>query len=77
MTSAKIHIIYNGCQMRALDSSRLHNYFILNHQQIVTTPHEADYNILVTCGVIRKQVESSFSLIEGYQNYKGELIVLG
>lgn len=77
MTSAKIHIIYNGCQMRALDSSRLHNYFILNHQQIVTTPDEADYNILVTCGVIRKQVESSFSLVEGYQNYKGELIVLG
>jgi len=73
----KIYIIYNGCQMRSLDSTRLHNYFIYNNQKIVQSPDESDYNILVTCGVIRKQVDSSFQLIESFLKYKGELIVLG
>ncbi len=73
----KIYIIYNGCQMRSLDATRLHNYFIYNNQIIVDKPEDADFNILVTCGVIRKQVESSFQLIEDYLKYKGELIVMG
>ena len=63
--------------MRALDSTRLHNYFIVNNQLIVNTPELADYNIIVTCGVIRKQVNSSFVIIEDHLKYKGELIVLG
>lgn len=63
--------------MRALDSSRLHSYFTLNGQIITDTPADADCNIVVTCGVIRKQVDSSFDLVDSFRQYKGELIVLG
>lgn len=63
--------------MRSLDASRIHDYFLKNNQIIVDNPNQADYNIVITCGVIRKQVSSSFLLIEDYLKYKGELIVLG
>ncbi len=77
MSQNKIHIIYNGCQMRSLDAARLHNYFTLNNQLIVDNPDESDFNLVITCGVIRKQVNSSFVLIEDYLKYKGQLIVMG
>ena len=63
--------------MRSLDATRLHNYFTFNNQVVIDNPDDADYNIVITCGVIRKQVDSSFLMIEDYLKYKGELIVLG
>jgi len=63
--------------MRSLDATRLHDYFLRNEQTIVDKPDDADFNIVITCGVIKKQVTSSFLLIDDYLKYKGELIVLG
>ncbi|MDD3875536.1 MAG: radical SAM protein [Bacteroidales bacterium] len=77
MDTLKFYIIYNGCQLRSLDSTRLHNYIIYNNHTIVDKPDDADFNLVVTCGVIRKQVDSSFLLIEDFLKYRGELIVLG
>jgi MiaB/RimO family radical SAM methylthiotransferase len=74
----KVHITYNGCQMRGLDSSRLYNYFKLNNTNICDDPLTADYIIFVSCSVNERSINHSIDLINKFgKNNNSKLIVAG
>lgn len=74
---ADLFIFTNGCPRRALDVSRLMNYFRLNDCRIVGKPENADYIIFVSCSFKKRKEEECLWIIKLFGKYKGELIVGG
>lgn len=48
-----------GCEQRQLDAQRIINYLGANGHEQVISPREADYSVLVTCGVDKSAEKAS------------------
>lgn len=77
MKKKKVFIVHNCCQRRALDVSRLVNYFELNDCDILSDPEGSDYIIFVTCAFIKNKEEECIRVINKLSNYGGEFIIAG
>ena len=77
MGKKRVFIIHNGCQRRALDVSKLVNYFQLNNCAVTRLPQRADFIVFVTCGFIASKEDECFEMIRSLKECRGELIVAG
>lgn len=73
----KIFIESMGCSRRGLDAERIKNYFIANGCRMTSFAKQADYFVVVTCGLTKGFVETGIKQIAGLKKFKGELIVYG
>jgi len=70
------YIKYIGCERRGLDAERIKNYLIQNKLKRAGSPENADYLLVITCGVGESE-NASIKIISDFQKYKGELIIGG
>lgn len=66
-----------ACSRRDLDTQKIYTYLKENKYTIVHDPTKADYIFLITCGVTKHTVNTSFKMIEKYKRYNAEVIVAG
>jgi tRNA A37 methylthiotransferase MiaB len=72
-----VFFIHNGCLRRALDVSRLMDYFQLNGCVLAADLGNADYIVFVTCAFIKSKEDECFKIIQNLKGAMGELIILG
>jgi len=69
-----------GCPRMMMDTARLFRYFDLNGYNLVDSSNDADFVLLTTCGVNRKQEKISIkrlSIVNANRKRSSKLLVLG
>ncbi len=64
MKRNSFYIFNAGCIRRGVDCIRIKKYLLMNHFVEVYSPGKADYMIISTCGVVRKNEENSIRAIQ-------------
>ncbi len=78
MPDRRVYIDNLGCYRRSLDASKLREYFLSNHCQIVDDPKDADSIIVVTCAVFKAPEETAMTRVEElHRKYGDRVIVAG
>jgi len=73
----QVHIASFGCKRRFVDAERIKNYFSANGIDMSVSPKEADYLIIVTCGLTKDVEARCISCIESFKKLKGKLLIYG
>lgn len=66
-----------GCPRRALDASKLENYFLSNGFTIAKNPNSSDYILFITCAFRKNEEDFAIRRIQQLTKYRGELIIGG
>lgn len=69
--------MFTGCTRRQLDCERIRNYFIANGLSEASSPKEADYILVSTCGLSEYLEECSIRNILNVREHAEEMIVFG
>ena len=64
----KVFLECFGCEQRQLDSEQILKTFISNNAVVTKNIYEADVAIVTTCGVTKKAIEQSISLMDSIFN---------
>ncbi|MFA5389402.1 MAG: radical SAM protein [Candidatus Omnitrophota bacterium] len=73
----KFYIETYGCSRRYLDAERISNYFHANGIKKTMKPEEADYLMLVTCGLTKRTEDEVIGSIARLKRSKGKMLVYG
>lgn len=73
----KFFIAAFGCPRRLVDAERIKNYFLANKQLAAASAEEADYIVVVTCGLLKSVEDSCIEYISGVRELKAKLVVYG
>ena len=71
------HIVVYGCSRRGIDAARIKEYFLRNELTETESPAEADYIVLVTCGLTEFETLRVQESVKELKQHKGELLVYG
>lgn len=71
------HIVVYGCSRRGIDAARIKDYFLRNKLVETDDPAEADYIVMVTCGLTEFETLRVQESVKDLQKHKGELLVYG
>lgn len=66
-----------GCILRDTDAQRIKTYFRLNGSILCNTTEEAEIVILITCGVVKKSEDFSYSKLDVLVNSEKVVIFMG
>lgn len=66
-----------GCPRRLVDAERIKNYFLANKQNAAASAEEADYIVVVTCGLSKSVEDICIKYISDVKKFKGRLVVYG
>jgi tRNA A37 methylthiotransferase MiaB len=66
-----------GCPRRDVDAERIANYLVANGLKRTSSDEEADYLVVITCGLTQKQANDSINCIVDFQKCKGRIFVYG
>jgi tRNA A37 methylthiotransferase MiaB len=72
-----VYIETLACERRLIDAQKIRTYFLKNNCDLVESPEEARFIVLVTCGFTNAVANECFVNIKKYKEYDGELIVVG
>ena len=73
----KFFIAAFGCPRRLVDAERIKNYFLANKQLAAASAEEADYMVVVTCGLLKSVEDSCIEYISSVKELKAKLVVYG
>ncbi len=65
------------CEKRKLDAIKVEVYLKRNGYEIVDSPKKADIIIISSCGTTDVYTQQTFDLLDRFQKYKAEKIVIG
>lgn len=65
------------CSRRGLDAERICNFLVANVLERTDSPEEANYMVVVTCGLTRSRTNAAIVAISDFQKFKGKLVVYG
>jgi len=73
----KVYIESNSCTRRNAELAAIREYLNLNGYTITNSPKKADYIILNTCALKKKEEDESISRITALKDYPAKLVVTG
>jgi len=79
MNTKKIYVYCEpeACRRRALDATKLSEYFSKNNYEIVKNPKAADIMFFITCSGVKETTDICLKKIKDFKKYDAELIVGG
>jgi len=77
MITKTIFIYSNGCDRRRLDTVKITQYFKQNNYIVVNEIENANLIVLVTCAYKQSKIDECYELINEFNEYSGDFLILG
>ncbi|MFH1641569.1 MAG: radical SAM protein [Nanoarchaeota archaeon] len=73
----KFYITFTSCDKVRLDCEKIKNYLTANKLELASSPKNADYLFISTCGLTKTHEDLSINKILQFEKFNGKVIVCG